>query len=247
VTRLSVNLARTKDANAEALLCRLPVICEGQTEVELFRVLLEQLAARDGYSLAALGVQVVDGGGQPHVFGVVDAYREAAFRLGLFLDEEPVHIGRRAACAAYGDVFAAAWSDASCTEAALANGLDLHQLEALLVVGDAADERLAERRRQQLCAKLQHPGELGVIALAEMYDEEQVRDAWAAAAHKPSKQQAGWFKARTHAEALAAWLVEHGLPAKMQLVLEGFWSDISGAVPVGMPDSDELPDDEPGA
>lgn len=89
LTRLSANLARTKVDNAEALLCRLPVVCEGQTEVEILRVLLDQLAERDGYSLAALGVQVVDGGGQPHVFGVVAAYREAGFRLGLFLDRSP--------------------------------------------------------------------------------------------------------------------------------------------------------------
>lgn len=171
VTRLSADLARTKDDNAEALLCRLPVVCEGQTEVEVLRVLLDQLAERDGYSLAALGVQLVDGGGQPHVFSVVDAYREAGFRLGLFLDEEPVHSGARAERAADEKVSAATWSDATYTEDAVAKGLTLEQLESLLGVGDAADERLAERRRQQLCAKLEHQGELGVVELAAAYGE----------------------------------------------------------------------------
>jgi putative ATP-dependent endonuclease of OLD family len=244
LTRLSANLARTKDDNAEALLCRFPVVCEGQTEVEVLRVLLDQLAERDGYSLAALGVQVVDGGGQPHVFGVVDAYREAGFRLGLFLDEEPVHGGTRAACAAREEVFAAAWPDAVCTEEALAKALTLEQLETLLDVGDAADERLAERRRQQLCAKLDHQGELGILDLAEAYGESEVRAAWAAVAHKPSKKQPGWFKPRANAEALAGWLAEHGLPARMRRVLDGFWDDISACVPVGAPDEEERSGDE---
>jgi hypothetical protein len=70
LTRLSSSLAKTKDADPEALLCRLPVVCEGQTERELLRVLLEQHAKAAGYSLAALGIQLVDGGGQPNVFPI---------------------------------------------------------------------------------------------------------------------------------------------------------------------------------
>lgn len=247
LTRLSADLSRTKADNAEALLCRLPVVCEGQTEVELLRVLLDQLAERDGYSLAALGVQVVDGGGQPHVFGVVDAYREAGFRLGLLLDEEPAHSGTRAACAAHDEVFAAAWADAVCTEDALSKGLTLKQLESLLNLGDADDERLAERRRQQLCARLGHQGELGVTALAEAYGEPEVRAAWAAVAHKPSKGKSGWFKARANAEALSMWLAEHGLPDDMRRVLDELWADISAAVSVSAPDDEERSGDERGA
>lgn len=247
LTRLSPDLARTKDENAEALLCRLPVVCEGQTEVEVLRVLLDQLAERDGYSLAALGVQLVDGGGQPHVFSVVDAYRAAGFRLGLFLDEEPVHSGARAERAGYDEVSAATWSGATCIEDALAKGLTLAQLDDLLEVGDPGADRLAEGRRQQLCAKLEHQGELGVVALAAVYDEAKVREAWAAAAHKPSKKVSGWFKPRANAEALGAWLGEHGLPVGMREVLDEFWTVLSAAVPVGSPDEQARSDGEPDA
>ena len=244
LTRLSADLALTKDDNAEALLCRLPVVCEGQTEVEVLRVLLDQLAERDGYSLAALGVQLVDGGGQPHVFSVVDAYREAGFGLGLFLDQEPVHSGARAERAANEKVSAATWSHATCTEDALARGLTLEQLESLLAVGEASDERLAERRRQQLCAKLEHQGELGLVELAATYGELKIRAAWAAVAHKPSKKQAGWFKSRANAEALGLWLAEQGLPAEMRRVLDEFWAALSAAVPVGASDDEERSDGE---
>jgi putative ATP-dependent endonuclease of OLD family len=247
LTRLSPDLARTKDENAEALLCRLPVICEGQTEAEVLRVLLDQLAERDGYSLAALGVQLVDGGGQPYVFGVVDAFRAAGFRLGLFLDEEPVHSGARAERAGYDEVSAATWSGATCTEDALAKGLTLAQLDDLLEVGDPAADRLAEGRRQQLCATLEHQGELGVVELAAVYDEASVREAWAAAAHKPSKKASGWFKPRANAEALGAWLGEHGLPVGMREALDEFWTVLSAAVPVASPDEQAHSDGKPEA
>lgn len=237
LTRLSPDLSRTKNENAEALLCRLPVVCEGQTEVEVLRVLLDQLAERDGCSLAALGVQLVDGGGQPHVFSVVDAYLAAGFRLGLFLDEEPVHGGARAERAAHEKVSAATWSDATSTEDALAQGLTLDQLDGLLEVGDPVHERLGEGRRRQLCAKLEHEGDIGVIELAAVHGEAKVREAWAAAAHKPSKKASGWFKPRANAEALGAWLAGNGLPAEMRHVLDEFWAVISAAVPVGTPDA----------
>lgn len=246
LTRLSPDLARTKDENAEALLCRLPVVCEGQTEVEVLRVLLDQLAKRDGYSLAALGVQLVDGGGQPHVFGVVDAYRAAGFRLGLFLDEESVHSGARVERAGHDEVSAATWRGATCTEDALAKGLTLEQLDDLLEVGDPATDRLAEGRRRQLCAKLEHQGELGVVEFAAVHGEAKVREAWAAAAHKPGKKQTGWYKPRANAEALGAWLVENGLPTDMRQVLDDFWAVLAAAVPVGAPE-EERSDDEPDA
>lgn len=85
-------------------------------------------------------------------------------------------------------MLAATWADAVCTEDALAKGLTLAQLESLLDVGDAADERISERRRKQLCAKLDHQGELGILDLAEAYGESEVRAAWAAVAHKASKK-----------------------------------------------------------
>lgn len=181
------------------------------------------------------------------MFGVVDAYREAGFRLGLFLDEEASHSGARAERAGHEEVSAATWSDATCTEDALAKGLTLEQLDRLLGVGDAAAERLAEGRRQQLCAKLEHQGELGVVELARVYGEPEVRAAWAAVAHKPGKKQTGWFKPRVNAEALGAWLAEHGPPTNMRHVLDEFWAVLSAAVPVGAPDEPKRSDDEPDA
>ena len=224
LTRLSSSLAKTKDDDAEALLCRLPIICEGQTERELLRVLLEQHAQAAGYSLAALGVQLVDGGGQPSVFSVVDAYCEADFHIGLFLDTETTHQGRRAERAQREEVTAGAWSGATCTEEALANGLPLQSLEDLLGVGDV--ERLDERRRKQLCECLGYTGELGVLDLLEHFSEKDLRAGWATAAHKRD-----WFKPRAHARALAEWLGTHDLPGALRADLASFWNALATRLP----------------
>jgi putative ATP-dependent endonuclease of the OLD family len=228
LTGLSSSLARTKDENAEALLCRFPVVCEGQTECELLRVLLDDIATVAGFSLAALGVQVVDGGGQPNVFGVIDGYCEAGFQLGMFLDNELMHSGQRQQRAARAEVSSGAWSNAICTEEAVAAALTLVELDELLEVGDPEVPRLGERRRKQLCDALGHPGELGVVELSELLDSEiGVRQGWAKAAHK-----SGWYKNRAHARGVSAWLQHRGLPEPMRTDVAEFWEHIAERVPV---------------
>ena len=122
-TRVGAALARAKRDDAESLLCRLPIVCEGATEQRLLRALLDPFAGSAGISLAALGIHLVDGGGQPHAFGVIDAYRDAGFDVGMFLDNEESDSGERAKRAAHPQVVAGAWTKHSCTEHALAQGL----------------------------------------------------------------------------------------------------------------------------
>ena len=227
VTRLGSALQKAKQQDAESLLCRLPIVCEGATEQRLVRALLDVCAVAAGSSLAALGVHAVDGGGQPHAFSVIDAYREAGFELGMFLDDEQKHSGERAKRAAYPEVVAGTWSGRSCTEHALAHGLSLAQLDELLGIGDPDVDRLDERRRKQLCAAIGSKSEHGAQVLLADYAEEQVRDAWGRAAHERN-----WFKPRAHGEALVAWLIQPGrLPAGMAADIRAFWDGLSKKLP----------------
>jgi putative ATP-dependent endonuclease of OLD family len=233
VTRLGSALQKAKQQDAESLLCRLPVVCEGATEQRLVRALLDMFAETRGVSLAALGVHAVDGGGQPHAFSVIDAYRDAGFELGMFLDNEKEHSGARAKCAAHPEVVAGAWTGASCTEDALAHRLSFAQLDELLAVGDPDVDRLDERRRKQLCAVIGSKPERGAQALLAEYTNEQVRDAWGRAAHKHK-----WFKSRAHGEALVEWLLQPGrLPAGMAADVQAFWEGLAAKLPLP-PDAD---------
>lgn len=226
-TRLGSALQKAKQQDAESLLCRLPIVCEGATEQRLVRALLDVCAGAGSISLAALGVHTVDGGGQPNAFSVIDAYRDAGFELGMFLDNEQKHSGERAKRTAYPEVVAGAWSGRSCTEHALAHSLSLAQLDELLAIGDPDVDRLDERRRKQLCAAIGSKSERGAQALLTDYTEEQIRDAWGRAAHERS-----WFKPRAHCEALVTWLVQPGrLPAGMAADIQAFWDELSEKLP----------------
>jgi putative ATP-dependent endonuclease of OLD family len=227
-TRLDGALQKAMHQDAESLLCRLPIVYEGPTEQRVVHALLEQLAGADGVSLAALGVHAVDGGGQPHAFKVIDAYRDAGFELGMFLDNEAKDSGKREKRAGYPEVVAGAWTERSCTEEALADGLSFEQLDELLAVGDPDAHRLAEGRRKQLCAVIGEGPERGVQALREHYADDAVRNAWGRAAHEHK-----WFKPRAHGEALAEWLLQPGhLPAAMAADVRTFWDGLTAKLPL---------------
>jgi putative ATP-dependent endonuclease of OLD family len=226
VTRLSDGLFAAQRASAEALLCRLPVVCEGQTEVLVLGRLLQQTAAARGLALSALGVHLVDGGGQPQAFDVIDGFCDAGFDVAMFLDEEERHVGHRKERAHRPAVSAGTWTQASCTELALSRGLTLAEMGLLLDIGDETVDRLAERRLQQLQETLGLRGQRTWEELCTEVEEAELRAAWGHTAHKPGNK-AGWFKSLPHASALADWLADHGLPADMRRALDLFWEKIS--------------------
>ena len=224
VTPLGPALARTKEADTEALLCRLPVVCEGWTEVELLGGLLEGIAAADDFDLAAYGVRFVDGGGQPSAFDIASALRAVEFAIGAFLDRESAHSGRRERLkgderVAYGTFSAA------CTERTLALELDERLIDELLEVSDGDHPKVGRYRRQQLAEALEDRGEQTPSELAQRHGWPRVRTAIGETAHRQ-----GWFKARGHARALALWLGDGRLPPSMLAELQRFYAELKELV-----------------
>jgi putative ATP-dependent endonuclease of the OLD family len=218
---LSAALARTVHDDSEVLLCRVPVVCEGQTELQLLRELLDTLILTSGTTLAALGVRLVDGGGQPHVFDVADGLREADFRIGAFLDEETEHSGRRKRLKADEGVELASFGS-RCTEEALTQHLPEARLDELIDVGRDQVPGIGHGRRQHLNLEFEEPGELAPSELAVNKGWPAVREAMGRAA-----ANRGWFKQRDAARWLALWLADGRLPAPMQKHLVDFWDALS--------------------
>ncbi len=222
VRLLSSALNKLTLDDPEVLLSRMPVVCEGRTEVELLRALLDPLSVASGASLAALGVRLVDGGGQPHVFGVIDALRDAEFRIGTFLDEEVEHRGRRQKLEKDTSVVTGSFGSRS-TEEALAEHLRETLLDELLDVGkDQVFSGIGRGRRQQLNDELGTPGERTPSELAEEHGWPKVREALGKTAAEHN-----WFKQAGTASSLADWLSDGRLPDPMRDKLAEFWVDLS--------------------
>jgi putative ATP-dependent endonuclease of OLD family len=221
IQSLSSALKRTVREDPEVLLCRLPVVCEGQTELQLLRELLDALILTPGTTLAALGVRLVDGRGQPQAFDVIAGLLEADFRVGAFLDVENEHSGRRDRLEGDGRVALGSFR-ARCTEEALAQRLPEALLDELVDVGSEHVPGIGHGRRQHLNSELGQPGELSPSELASDKGWAAVRTALGSAAAKQ-----GWFKQREAAHWLARWLADGRLPAPMRANLSAFWADLS--------------------
>lgn len=218
MSSLPETLRRVSQKDSEALICRLPIVCEGNTEIEILLVLLGNLAKTDGRDLAAMGIRFVDGQGQPQAFPVIEGFHRAEFPVGAFLDQETAHIGTREALSEGGPTVLGMFSSGKSTEHALASSLDDGLLDELLEVGSDIYGRVGEGRRKQLNHTLGKPGELAPSELVREHGLETVRQAIGDVAHKSD-----WFKPRDHSRALARWLIAGRLPESMEGDLRAFY------------------------
>lgn len=83
------HIGRVQKHAPDALLSRLPVLCEGETEVGLLTVVLNDFAKADNLpDLDALGIRLVARLGQPLVLDEADQLLQAGLACGLFVDDE---------------------------------------------------------------------------------------------------------------------------------------------------------------
>lgn len=215
--RVQSTLADLVREDPEALLARLVLVCEGQTETRVIGAQLRHLAAMEGLGLQALGVRLVDGHGQPKAVDLVDALRDRAVPVVAWLDEERQCVGRRNRLREAG-VTIGTFKNVTSIESALASELPIVGLEEFLDIHEPMSSRVGESRRQQLGEAVGRPGVTALETLVEELGSEAVRTAWAATA--ASKR---WFKSVGNAEALGEELVSRGLPPKMQAAVNEFW------------------------
>lgn len=204
----------------EALLSRLPVICEGVTEVGFLHHMLTEVAGLDE-SMDALGIYLANGGGHHKTLTLIRELFELGIPVMGFVDEEFELSGTREALRAAG-VALGGFTEAQCTEEAVVNELPtLSAVDSLLSVpGRDHDERLPDSRRQQVSNRLARDGNLSMTELASTLGDEAVRDAVWRTAHK-----AGWFKSTEAGRNLASYAATAvSQSGDIFTTLQAFWA-----------------------
>lgn len=227
---LTDGLERIRRRDPEALLCRLPVVAEGQTEVGLLELLLEHEAGRQGTTLGAIGIRLVDGDGQPSAFNVTAALRQADQRFGAFLDTEDRYHGKRDELAKDDDVAFGTYTNARCLEEALAKQLTVEELDCLIELPGSGGRDLSAARYQQLNEAAGAPGRKTVVELVADHGEERARQLFGEAANA-----GGWFKTRAEGNSVAKFLLERRPDCQIIQDAHEFWRVAFGLIADQMP------------
>jgi len=241
VAALPKGLETIRRSDPEALLCRIPIILEGQTEMGLLQPLLEEKAGGADTTLGALGIRLVDGGGQPKVFGVTDALVNAGQRFGAFLDDETEHKGRRAALAAADCVAFRGYTNARCLEEALSKQLSIEKLDALICTPDANGRDRSTSRYQQLNESLGSQSRKTLSQLVPELGEDRCRSAFSDIANRK-----GWFKTSQTSVVVGEYLRDDDGGTQIVRDVADLWTSVMGLISAQCP-RDEASDDVPGA
>jgi putative ATP-dependent endonuclease of OLD family len=229
VVALPSGLEAIRRGDPEALLCRIPLILEGQTEMGVLRPVLDRKAAEVGTTLGALGIRLVDGAGQPKLFAITDELVKAGERFGAFLDEEKDHKGKRAALAAADHVAFGTYTDAGCFEEALSKQLSIEELDRLIAAPDATGRSHSDSRYQQLNSELGAQSRKTLAELETEIGEERCRAAFSDVAKKRD-----WFKTLQASLVVGEYLCENH--SDIQIVRDGeaFWTSVSSLISTGV-------------
>lgn len=177
---------------AEALFAKLPMVCEGASEVGFATRMLEH---RFGEGFACRGIYCLDAGGHFKALPICKALLAAGFPLAAVVDDEGKKSGSWATVSQAANLLR--WDNGACLEAAVLSATPDAQLQevhlwAEQVTHRSAAHQLAEIRRELAAEK--------GLSIAEMFANAG-RDAFlaavlAGACPKPeaNKKPRGWFK-----------------------------------------------------
>lgn len=217
-------ISRVQKEAPDALLSRLPVLCEGVTEAGALGRILDEFAARDGLgSLDVLGIRLVARHGQPQILDEAEAMLKAGIAIGLFVDNEDRYSGRRASLETNPWCAQGSWPDVTNIEEAVSTWLPWEQLGAIVALAAQLRERPENELLQQVGQAIGHPGSRDLDELLQRYPEHEVRRALAQAM---SGKNNPWFKTLEKGRALGSKLLELGLPDQIERTLESFWSRV---------------------
>lgn len=205
----------------DALLARLPVLCEGPTESGFLFPLLDQKATSSGTSLHERGVQLVPRRGQPSILEEAEALTSSGLAIGLFVDREDQFQGRRDSLRGKALCGFGSWEEVRNVEEAVAQWLPLDHLEGLISTAAGGLNKSVSSLRQQVCERAGRPGDRLISDLVAETDEPTVRSAL-----DRTMQEANWFKSEPRALALGHFLQDVGVPNEIEQVVRSFWSEI---------------------
>jgi putative ATP-dependent endonuclease of the OLD family len=223
VVPYSAELVATKAADPEALLCRLPILVEGLTELGLLETVLGHLLRTRGLTLDALGARLIDGGGQPHVFPALKALREMRLPCGAFLDSEHSQSGKRQELVDDPDVAFGTYIDSRCLEEALADSLPLQALDELIALPEPGGRDRTVARYQQMSSRTEKQSRLNLVERAAETEESECRKMFAKAAN-----QSQWFKGREGGAAVGAFLLKHHPDSPILAAAASFLTALEG-------------------
>jgi putative ATP-dependent endonuclease of OLD family len=207
-------LTKVLSSDPEAFFCPMPILCEGVTEMGLIDHLLP---AALGKSLDRSGVHPVDGGGQPNILTVAEAFIQSGMPCSAVLDNETIHSGRRAAVER--QITALVWHDAVNIEDAACKWLPLEGLFALLPFAHEASGTGLRYIEDQIFQAIPEAERLSTARdlRTSNYSERVVRTAFYSAMHGYS-----WFKSRNGGRIFARGLLAVGMPQEIERQFAAF-------------------------
>lgn len=205
--------------DGEALLSRIPVICEGETELGVLDVVLPALAQDGGQAPPwAVGVHLVDGGGHSNAVQLAIDLCGKDINCGLLVDDEVTDRGKRAQVLADARCAGVAWDNGRNLEAVVAREVPLDRLDDLV----RASTRLGARfntRLEDLGGKLGQPQRVTAADQVQRHGEAAVRQALGEAMNDSE-----WFKGRPGGRELGGFLLDVALPGEIGAKVRELWT-----------------------
>jgi putative ATP-dependent endonuclease of OLD family len=207
----------------EAFFCPMPILCEGVTEMGFIDEFLPGALRK---SLEQSGVHAVDGGGQPNVLTIAEAFIQSGMSCSAVLDNETTHSGRRQRIE--GQITTLVWRDAVNIEDAACKWLPFDGLFALLPYAQEASgtairyledqvfQAIPEANRQNTARELR----------TSPYAEAVIRTAFYTAMDRRS-----WFKSREGGRILARALSAIGMPEEINRQIDSFVARLRPLIP----------------
>lgn len=193
------HVERLMHRDPEALLSRLPIVCEGATEVGVLEYMFQALA---GVDPATFGIHLVDAGGHRQALDFMKAFAEDGYQVGGLVDDESFSSGTRVAITALPSARLFIPPGGRCIECAVANALPTASLESLLEVPAASGVKPnMVDRLQAVSARLGQQTRLPIAEMVKSYGEKKVREAIGEAA-----TGSDWFKSVEAGHELAAFM-----------------------------------------
>lgn len=199
-------LALIAATQAEALFAKLPVVCEGASEVGFATRMFEH---RFGEGFACRGIYCLDAGGHYKALPICKALLAAGFPVAAVVDDEGKRSGSWATVSQVANILR--WGNGACLEMAVLSTMPDAQLQEVHLWAEQVTHRNAAHQMAEIRRELS--SEKG-LSIAEMFANAG-RDAFlaavlASACPKPdaNKKPRGWFKSFDGGYLLADKLLE---------------------------------------
>jgi putative ATP-dependent endonuclease of the OLD family len=198
--------------DAEAIFSPIALICEGVTECGFLSVMLPVLT---GKSLHALGIRLVDGQGQPGCLDLAEKLADAGMAIGLFVDNEAVHVNKRNRVA--GKTKSLVWNTVTNIEDAVATYVPYGDLPRVIAAAARKELRYALCEVRDLLPNKTPPTPIDWESLSTSHPEKVVRQAISSASGRFT-----WYKTFENGAALARALIDVAIPVDIRSPLELF-------------------------